>query len=131
MMQIIEKELSQSDTSGVFYSNKKTSIICGDVRNKRLFEDQFIDLIVTSPPYNVGIDYSSNNDALSYDDYLFFSETWLRNCFMWSKPQARMLLNIPLDKNKGGHKSVGSDITKIAQDIGWKYHATIVWNDLS
>jgi len=38
-------------------------------------------------------------------------------------------LNIPLDKNKGGNKSVGADITRIAQEIGWKYHSTIVWNE--
>ena len=48
---------------------------------------------------------------------------------MWSKKQARFLLNVPLDKNKGGQRSVGADITKIAQDIGWKYHSTIVWNE--
>ena len=39
------------------------------------------------------------------------------------------MLNIPLDKNKGGQKSVGADITKIAKDVGWKYHSTIIWNE--
>ena len=34
-----------------------------------------------------------------------------------------------MDKNKGGNKSVGADLTKIAQEIGWKYHSTIVWNE--
>lgn len=24
---------------------------------------------------------------------------------------------------------MGSDLTKIAQDVGWKYHSTIVWNE--
>lgn len=128
-MQAVEKKLNQTNSNQVFYQNEKTSIICGDVRDKNLFGQQFIDLIVTSPPYNVGIDYTSNNDELSYESYLLFSETWLQNCFDWSNPQARILLNIPLDKNKGGNKSVGADITKIAQDVGWKYHATIVWNE--
>ena len=40
-----------------------------------LFASEFIDLIVTSPPYNVGIDYDSNDDTLSYQDYLDFSRT--------------------------------------------------------
>jgi len=53
----------------------------------------------------------------------------VKNCFDWSKTQARFLLNIPLDKNKGGQKSVGADITKIVQDVGWKYHSTIIWNE--
>jgi site-specific DNA-methyltransferase (adenine-specific) len=38
-------------------------------------------------------------------------------------------LNIPLDKNKGGQQAVCADITKIAKDIGWKYHSTIIWNE--
>lgn len=119
-----------TDTAyNTFYCTKKASIICGDVQHTDLFEREFIDLIVTSPPYNVGIDYASNNDELSYDAYLAFTEKWLSNCFLWSKAQARITLNIPLDKNKGGHKSVGADITKIAQEVGWKYHATIVWNE--
>ena len=112
-----------------YYKTDKTSIICGDIRNNKLFNKPFIDLIVTSPPYNVGIDYTSNDDELSYKAYLDFSKAWLANCFKWSKPQARFLLNIPLDKNKGGHKSVGADLTQIAQKAGWKYHATIVWNE--
>jgi site-specific DNA-methyltransferase (adenine-specific) len=53
----------------------------------------------------------------------------MRNCFKWSKTQARFILNIPLDKNKGGQKSVGADLTKIAQQVGWKYHSTIIWNE--
>lgn len=101
----------------------------GDVLNSDIFEKEFIDLIVTSPPYNVGIEYSSNNDTLTYERYLEFTEKWIANCYLWSKSQARFLLNIPLDKNKGGHKSVGADITTIAQKIGWKYHSTIVWNE--
>ncbi|MFN3562662.1 MAG: DNA methyltransferase, partial [Chloroherpetonaceae bacterium] len=99
----------------------------GDSTNPRLFDEPFIDLIVTSPPYNVGIEYNSNHDELNYDDYLAFSRQWLANCFAWSKSQARLAMNIPLDKNKGGAKSVGSDLTRIAQEVGWKYQFTIVW----
>ncbi len=40
-----------------------------------------------------------------------------------------MHLNIPLDKNKGGHHAVGADLTKIAQSVGWKYKSTIIWNE--
>jgi len=111
------------------FHHKNLWLFQGNSLNKHLFEKEFIDLIVTSPPYNVGIDYNSNNDEISYDDYLKFTHTWISNCFSWSKPQARFLLNIPLDKNKGGNRSVGADITKIAQQIGWKYHSTIVWNE--
>jgi site-specific DNA-methyltransferase (adenine-specific) len=62
-------------------------------------------------------------------DYLEFSKKWLTNCFNWSKPQGRLLLNIPLDKNKGGNQSVGADLTNIAKEIGWQYQSTIVWHE--
>ncbi|MBI5808207.1 MAG: site-specific DNA-methyltransferase [Ignavibacteriales bacterium] len=109
--------------------HKNLILFQGDSLEENLFDKEFIDLIVTSPPYNVGIDYNSNDDELSYERYLEFSEKWMRNCFKWSKTQARFILNIPLDKNKGGQKSVGADLTKIAQQVGWKYHSTIIWNE--
>ncbi len=77
----------------------------------------------------MGIDYKSNSDSLSYDDYLAFTRKWLEKCFALAKDDGRFLLNIPLDKNKGGQKSVGADITNVAKAIGWQYHSTIIWNE--
>ncbi|HOE38944.1 MAG: site-specific DNA-methyltransferase [Bacteroidota bacterium] len=112
-----------------YFRHKNTLLYNNDILDKNLFKEEFIDLIVTSPPYNVGIEYNSNDDELSYEQYLNFSEQWLSNCFKWSKAQARFCLNIPLDKNKGGNRAVGADLTKIAQKVGWKYKSTIVWNE--
>ena len=122
-------DISPHFKSEPFFDEMGVYIINDDVCKPDLFTSEFIDLIVTSPPYNVGIDYDSNDDTLSYEDYLDFSREWIQNCYKWSKPHARLLLNIPLDKNKGGHRSVGSDLTRIAQAVDWKYHATIVWNE--
>jgi site-specific DNA-methyltransferase (adenine-specific) len=88
-----------------------------------------IDLIVTSPPYNVDIHYNSHVDNLTYSDYLEFTRKWVQKCFELVKDDGRFCLNIPLDKNKGGQQSVYADITKIAREIGWKYHSTIIWNE--
>lgn len=112
-----------------YFEYRNIRLFLGDVLNQSTFKEPFIDLIVTSPPYNVGIDYNSNNDEISYQEYLKFSQRWMSNCYKWSNSQARFLLNIPLDKNKGGQKSVGSDLTKIAQEVGWEYHSTIIWNE--
>ncbi len=112
-----------------YFEYRNTQLFQGDCTNENLFNEEFIDLIVTSPPYNVGIDYNSNDDELNYLEYLHFTRKWIANCFKWAKPQARFCLNIPLDKNKGGLRSVGADITLIAQQQGWKYQSTIVWNE--
>lgn len=105
------------------------TLLQGDCLIETNFESPFIDLIVTSPPYNVGIEYNSNNDELSYEQYLDFSRKWIRNCYRWANTQARFCMNIPLDKNKGGNRSVGADLTLIAQQEGWKYKSTIIWNE--
>jgi len=88
-----------------------------------------VDLIVTSPPYNVGIAYATYEDADSYATYLTFSKAWLAEAFRVLKDDGRLCLNIPLDKNKGGSHCVAADLSTIAKEVGFKYHATIVWNE--
>lgn len=116
-------------TDKIVLQHKKTLLLNGDVLDKTYFDKELFDLIITSPPYNVDIKYNSHKDDLTYEEYLNFSEKWMSNCFYWTKSQGRFCLNIPLDKNKGGQKSVGADLTTLAQNIGWKYHSTIIWNE--
>ena len=88
-----------------------------------------IDLIVTSPPYNVAIEYGKHKDDTSYEEYLKFTELWLKKAFFLLKEGGRVCLNIPLDKNKNGLKPVYADIVRIARDVGFGYQSTIVWNE--
>lgn len=88
-----------------------------------------VDLVVTSPPYNVDIHYGNYDDKIPYDAYLEFTEKWLSKTFRLVKRDGRLCLNIPLDKNKGGQQSVYADIVSIAKAVGWKYHASIIWNE--
>mgnify|MGYP003747869089 CR=1 FL=1 len=53
------------------------------------------------------LNIKSYNDDLTYDEYLSFSEKWIRNCFKWTKKKGRFCLNIYLDKNKGGKEVLG------------------------
>ena len=105
------------------------TLIHDDVMETTAIPFNVVDLIVTSPPYNVDIEYNTHLDGDDYDSYLIWTASWLQRCYEWLKPDGRMCLNIPLDKNKGGHQSMGSDITRIAKDIGYGYHSTIVWNE--
>ena len=113
----------------IFFQEKNVTIINDDVLTTSVIDTGSIDLIVTSPPYNVDIKYNSHKDDVSYSDYLEFSEKWLRRCFNWLKEDGRLCLNVPLDKNKGGQQSVGADFTHIAKTIGYQYHSTIIWNE--
>jgi len=113
----------------IFFQNEKILIIKDSVFTTESISPNSIDLIVTSPPYNVDIKYNSHDDRLSYEDYKEFSRDWMSRCYDWLKDDGRFCLNIPLDKNKGGKQSVGADLTCIAKEIGFKYHSTIIWNE--
>lgn len=114
------KPYSQSDTIIVYKD---------DILKINAIGDNNIDLIVTSPPYGVDIKYQSYDDNISYNKYLEFTKKWLSKCYNFVKPDGRLCLNVPLDKNKGGQQSVYADIIAIAKEIGWKYHSTIIWNE--
>ena len=108
----------------------QAQLVLGDVCQPDLFDAGQFQLTVTSPPYNVGLQYGEGvNDAGSYEAYLDFSRTWLRNVYDWTASSGRLCLNIPLDKNSGGKQAVTADLTTIARQVGWKYHATIIWNE--
>lgn len=113
----------------IHFQNENVTLIHDDVLTSKYVNANSVDLVITSPPYNVDIQYNSHKDDLSYKEYLEFSKKWMAQCFDWLKDEGRFCLNIPLDKNKGGQQSVGADLTVIAKEIGFQYHSTIVWNE--
>ncbi|MGB3478748.1 MAG: site-specific DNA-methyltransferase [bacterium] len=115
--------------NNLFYKNEKAYIYNDDIIKTNSISDGSIDLIVTSPPYNVDIKYGKYDDRMSYENYLRFTEEWLTACYRLARDDGRFCLNIPLDKNKGGQQSVCADITTIAKQVGWQYHSTIIWNE--
>lgn len=127
---INNKTLNESVLKNTPYFKSKNIIIYNnDILKITAIPQGSIDLIVTSPPYNVDIHYNSHKDNISYEDYLEFTKKWIKKVYDLAKDDGRFCLNIPLDKNKGGQQSVGADITKIAKEVGWKYHSTIIWNE--
>ncbi|MFC3848145.1 DNA-methyltransferase [Helicobacter baculiformis] len=113
----------------VFFTHDQICLYQASALNANLLSPECLDCIITSPPYNVGIDYNINADNQGYQEYLDFNAIWLENAYQWAKTSARLCLNIPLDKNKGGQQSVGADLITLAKKIGWCYHSSIVWNE--
>ena len=91
----------------LYFEDKNVVLYNANALDSTLFASPFADLIVSSPPYNVGLEYNSHNDDKPYQEYLEFSIKWMSNCYAWANTQCRFCLNIPLDKNKGGARSVG------------------------
>lgn len=97
-------------------------------------KSESINLIITSPPYNVGKEYGSSSDVGSYDDYLKWTEAWLAKAYQWLAVDGRLCLNIPLDANHRAEDDTtvcsptAVDIVHIAQTLGYRYRTTIVWS---
>jgi site-specific DNA-methyltransferase (adenine-specific) len=58
--------------------------------------DESIDLIVTSPPYNVGIEYDRWNDNLPEQEYWDFTKKWVEQSYRVLKIGGRICINIPV-----------------------------------
>lgn len=122
-------EYVRTSTNEPYFQAGSICIFNDDILKTEAIENNTVDLIVTSPPYDVDIKYENYNDSIPYDQYLDFTRKWLKRCYDFAKDDGRLCLNIPLDKNKGGQHSVYADITTIAKEIGWKYQSSIIWNE--
>jgi site-specific DNA-methyltransferase (adenine-specific) len=87
-----------------------------------------VDLIVTSPPYGVGIDYDVHDDDLEIEEYLNFSKEWLTEAYRVLKDDGRIALNIPYEINrqaKGGRIFFVSEVYQVMKQIGFKFFGIV------
>lgn len=110
-------------------------IINGDcIEVMKTMPESSIDLIVTSPPYGVGIEYDSHDDDMVFEDYKVFSNQWLTEAFRVLKDDGRIALNIPYEINrqdKGGRIFMVSEVWNIMQKIGFKFFGLVDLNENS
>jgi DNA modification methylase len=65
------------------YINKIINADCMDILKQ--LPDKCIDLVLTDPPYNVGINYNSYDDNKPYEEYKIWCSQWLKECKRVSK----------------------------------------------
>ncbi len=91
-------------------------------------DDRSIDVIVTSPPYNIGKDYSSERgrylDRLPYLEYLQFLRSVFSECHRVLKRDGVFFLNIG-DSARDQGKS--EDVVRVAVDVGFQRLQTAIW----
>jgi len=104
-------------------------IINGDcVEEMGKLPEASIDLVVTSPPYNVGIDYDTHDDNQSMDDYWKFTENWLSQAFRVLKDDGRIAVNIPYEINvqdRGGRVLFMSEFWSVMKKVGFKFYGLV------
>lgn len=104
-------------------------IINGDcIEVMKTLPENSIDLVVTSCPYGVGINYDVHDDNMEFEDYKIFSKNWLTETYRVLKDDGRIALNIPLEINrqdKGGRIFFVSEIWQIMKQIGFKFFGIV------
>jgi len=110
-------------------------IINGDcVKVMASLPESCVDLIVTSPPYNVGIDYDSYDDKKSMEDYWQFTKDWLSESYRILKDDGRIAVNIPYEVNvqdRGGRILFMSEFYQIMKNLGFKFFGLVDLNEQS
>lgn len=114
-----------------------TTLINNDVLKANFKKIPPVNLVVTSPPYNVGIDYDTHADTMTYKEYIGWSKTWLERVYKTMADDGRLCINIPfsvtpqhLNKVDGAEDinyPVVADYTRICEEIGLNYWRTVVW----
>jgi site-specific DNA-methyltransferase (adenine-specific) len=108
------------ETGKIFNGN------CVDEMSK--MPENSIDLVVTSPPYNVGIDYDTHDDRMSMDEYWQFTKDWLTQALRVLKSDGRIAINIPYEVNvqeRGGRILFMAEFWGIMREVGFNFYGLV------
>ena len=87
-----------------------------------------VHLVVTSPPYNLGIDYDSHSDELSEKEYLQWMRQVWKQCSRVLCSGGRLCINIGENKRQNITLPTFSAFIQQCVELGMLYRGTIIWN---
>ncbi len=104
-------------------------LIFGDCRKVlKTIPEESIHLIITSPPYNLSKGYGKWKDNLPFEEYLKFTEEWLRECYRVLVNGGRICVDIPVYTHKNnGNQNLLFHFLRIMKEIGFKERELILW----
>jgi len=104
-------------------------IHCSDtVKFMNEMPEKSVDLIITSPPYGVGIDYDSWDDDKYFDEYMRFTREWLSAAYRVLRDDGRIAVNIPYEINrqkKGGRIYFSAEIWMVMKQLGFGFFGLV------
>jgi len=104
-------------------------IINGDcIEVMKTFPEGSIDLLVTSPPYNVNISYDVYKDDLPMDKYYEWTKDWLREALRVLKDDGRIAVNVPNELNvqeRGGRILFVAEFWMMMKEVGFKFSGLV------
>ena len=102
-------------------------IIQGDcLEVMRTFADKSFDLVLTSPPYNVGIDYGEDfDDNKEWEDYRAFLKQICEEMYRVLRIGGRVCWNVPSFSSR---QNLYFDSLTAFYSAGFKQYAEIIWD---
>jgi site-specific DNA-methyltransferase (adenine-specific) len=101
------------------------TIMCADcVTGMRALPDGYVDIVITSPPYNLGIAYSTYDDTASRENYLDWCAQWLREVLRVLHPDGSFFLNVGASAKD---PLLPHQIALIATNVGFRLQNTFHW----
>ncbi|MBT9130921.1 MAG: DNA adenine methyltransferase YhdJ [candidate division WS2 bacterium] len=95
----------------------------------RSIPDKSIDMVITSPPYNVGMPYGSD-DRQYYSDYLNYMKEVLGECYRVLVSGGRIGINLPstiMQSTKSRPAYLSLDFVLLMREIGFLEREWICW----
>jgi len=114
------------------FLGKITNGDCVEVMGK--LPDNSINLVVTSCPYSVNINYDVYDDNTTIEQYLEFTEKWLTQVYRLLKDDGRVAINIPFEvnlKERGGRIFFVSEFYQIMKKVGFKFFGIVDLEEVS
>lgn len=88
-----------------------------------------IDLIVTSPPYNLNKKYGTYKDRKSIDQYVDFSRAWMTEAARLLTPAASLWINVGnMRDTDGGNLPIDYLIHPIGKELDLSFRQRITWH---
>lgn len=93
----------------------------------REVDDNSVQLIITSPPYNVGKNYSEHDDTMDLREYLAFLKTIWKECSRVLVPGGRIAINVANTSRKP-YLPLHAYIAQQLLDLGFLMRGEIIWD---
>lgn len=102
-------------------------IICGDSREVlRALPAESVHLAITSPPYNVGLEYDRHHDRFPYEAYLEWLRPFWEGIYRVLVPGGRFALNI-CPTSIRDFKPLHHDTARQLRELGMIMRTEIIW----
>lgn len=105
--------------------NKVYQMDC--IEGLKQMSDNSVDLIVTSPPYNLNISYKEHNDSMDLRKYYEWCSLWIKESYRVLKDGGRFCLQIGCFQS-ANREATYSTFTQLFLKEGFIFREFVIWN---